>query len=54
MLVNGLVYPYASAVLGFIWTLGRVLYGYGYANQGPSGRMIGGIVTYHLIHRSPT
>jgi glutathione S-transferase len=53
MLVNGLVYPCASAALGLVWVLGRILYGYGYATKGPKGRMFGGIVInifYIFIH----
>lgn len=47
MCVNGLVYPVASAVMGGLWVLGRVIYGYGYAKGGPNGRYYGAII-FHL------
>mmetsp|Transcript_989 Transcript_989/g.1531 ORF Transcript_989/g.1531 Transcript_989/m.1531 type:complete len:151 (-) Transcript_989:74-526(-) len=45
-LVNGLVYPKASAALFGVWQLGRVIYGIGYAKGGPKGRMAGGILSH--------
>ena len=42
----GLVYPKTSALFGGIWTVGRVIYGYGYAKGGPSGRTFGGFVSH--------
>lgn len=32
MILNGLVYPKTSAGLGFVWVIGRIVYGYGYKN----------------------
>lgn len=46
MILNGLVSPINSAAFGFIWVIGRVIYGYGYANGGPSGRMVGGVISH--------
>uniref|UniRef100_A0A7S4N2J1 Glutathione S-transferase 3, mitochondrial n=1 Tax=Guillardia theta TaxID=55529 RepID=A0A7S4N2J1_GUITH len=46
MLLCGLKYPLTSAVCGGIWVVGRFLYGYGYANNGPKGRMVGGIFSH--------
>jgi glutathione S-transferase len=46
MLVSGLAYPVASAVFGGLWTIGRVIYGYGYGKSGPTGRMVGAIVSH--------
>jgi len=46
MIVNGLVFPEASAILGLIWVFARVAYGYGYANHGPSGRTFGAILSH--------
>lgn len=42
MIVNGLVMPLTAATCGLIWSVGRVVYGYGYANHGPKGRNVGG------------
>ena len=46
MLVNGLLYPIYAAAFGLVWVIGRVIYGYGYSNGGPSGRMLGGIISH--------
>ena len=46
ILVNSLVFPRASATLGAVWVLGRVIYGYGYASGGPEGRKAGGIISH--------
>ena len=46
MCLCGLVYPKTSAALGFIWVVGRVIYGAGYASGGPSGRTLGGIIAH--------
>ena len=46
MILNGSVYPVYTAGFGFIFVIGRVLYGYGYANYGPSGRMVGGLISH--------
>lgn len=41
MLISGLKYPTATAVLGAIWSSNRVLYGIGYTNGGEKGRYWG-------------
>jgi glutathione S-transferase len=46
MCLGGLVYPVWAAIYGGIWTASKVIYGYGYAKSGPSGRMIGGILSH--------
>ena len=46
MCVTGLVYPVTAAAFGAIWTIGRVVYGIGYASKGPSGRMAGGLLSH--------
>ena len=46
MSLCGLVYPTISAVCGSIWVFGRVVYGYGYAANGPNGRRIGAMISY--------
>ncbi len=46
MVLGGMVYPVWSAIFGGIWTVSRVIYGYGYAKSGPKGRMLGGILSH--------
>ena len=46
MCVTGLVHPISAAAFGGIWTIGSVLYGIGYANDGPDGRHIGSVVSH--------
>lgn len=46
MFAVGLVYPVAAAVSGFMWVLGRFVYGFGYALGNPSYRMPGGILSH--------
>jgi glutathione S-transferase len=46
MCLCGLVYPVTSAICGGIWVTGRFMYGFGYANFGPTGRMAGGIFSH--------
>eukprot|EP00996_Jenningsia_fusiforme_P005663 NODE_6677_length_545_cov_235.804435_g6256_i0.p1 GENE.NODE_6677_length_545_cov_235.804435_g6256_i0~~NODE_6677_length_545_cov_235.804435_g6256_i0.p1 ORF type:complete len:142 (+),score=2.25 NODE_6677_length_545_cov_235.804435_g6256_i0:63-488(+) len=46
MLVNGVFQPTLAATLGFLWVVGRFLYGIGYASSGPKGRMLGGAVSH--------
>ncbi|KAL7930565.1 hypothetical protein V8C35DRAFT_312331 [Trichoderma chlorosporum] len=42
LLIAGLQFPVASAVLGATWALGRTLYLYGYtSSSGPKGRTFG-------------
>ena len=41
MLVNGAFSPRLSAGLGLIWVATRCMFGYGYANHGPKGRLLG-------------
>ena len=43
MCACGLIYPITSATFGGLWVLGRFMYGFGYANFGPAGRMVGGL-----------
>lgn len=52
MLITGLNYPIAAAVLGATWSLGRVFYGLGYTNGGEKGRYWGafGIVAHYVLY----
>ncbi|CEI65739.1 hypothetical protein FVEN_g7578 [Fusarium venenatum] len=43
LLISGLRYPVASAVLGAGWAASRVFYAIGYSAGGPQGRMGGSI-----------
>lgn len=43
LLLAGLYFPQASAVLGLIVVVSRVLYSIGYMSGGPKGRSIGAI-----------
>ncbi|CAJ1345498.1 unnamed protein product [Effrenium voratum] len=46
MVFNGLVHPKFAAACGMIWAVGRIIYGYGYAKNGPNGRVIGGMLSH--------
>merc|ERR1712187_107136 len=46
MFATALVYPVASATAGFLWVLGRFVYGFGYALGNPNFRMPGGILSH--------
>jgi len=46
MFACGLKHPITSAVCGMIYSVGRIIYGYGYATGGPNGRMVGGIIAH--------
>eukprot|EP00227_Mantoniella_beaufortii_P019642 CAMPEP_0197590660 /NCGR_PEP_ID=MMETSP1326-20131121/11823_1 /TAXON_ID=1155430 /ORGANISM="Genus nov. species nov., Strain RCC2288" /LENGTH=142 /DNA_ID=CAMNT_0043155837 /DNA_START=47 /DNA_END=475 /DNA_ORIENTATION=+ len=46
VVINALAYPRASAILGGIWALGRVLYIRGYSSGDPDKRMTGGMVSH--------
>jgi glutathione S-transferase len=46
MSLCGLVYPRTSALFGALWVFGRIIYGYGYATGGPSGRRLGGMIAH--------
>ncbi|TPX15126.1 uncharacterized protein E0L32_004684 [Thyridium curvatum] len=42
LLISGLRFPVASAGLGAVWVVARVLYGQGYTSKkGPKGRILG-------------
>merc|ERR1712087_558707 len=41
MFAAGIMYAEIAATCGFVWAIGRIVYGYGYANYGPSGRHYG-------------
>ncbi|RGP72835.1 glutathione s-transferase [Fusarium longipes] len=43
LLISGLRYPVASAVLGAGWAASRVFYAIGYSAGGPKGRMAGSV-----------
>ena len=45
MLVVGLFYPVFAAACGGLWTLGRIVYGIGYA-FGPDKRVYGGLISH--------
>ena len=40
LLIAGLRHPVLAAGLGATWSVGRVLYAYGYVNSGPEGRRL--------------
>ena len=44
--LNGLVYPRFSAACLFLYAVGRILYGRGYAKNGPNGRRLGAILSH--------
>lgn len=44
VLVSGFHFPMMAAMCGAIWSVGRVMYSYGYAKTGPKGRMVGAMV----------
>eukprot|EP00929_Paragymnodinium_shiwhaense_P082958 TRINITY_DN439_c0_g1_i1.p1 TRINITY_DN439_c0_g1~~TRINITY_DN439_c0_g1_i1.p1 ORF type:complete len:144 (-),score=32.13 TRINITY_DN439_c0_g1_i1:164-595(-) len=46
MAFNGILYPKFAAACGALWALGRIIYGRGYANGGPQGRMLGGLISH--------
>lgn len=43
LLAGGLFYPITSAILGFTYGVGRIIYAHGYITGGPSGRLIGAV-----------
>jgi len=44
--INGLLFPQFSGCCLAIYAVGRVVYGRGYMNKGPDGRMAGGIISH--------
>ena len=46
MVITGIVYPVVSAVLGAVWVLGRVIYGFSYSAGGPEKRIIGTFISH--------
>ena len=44
MLSCGLHYPIATAIVGAVYLLGRILFQIGYKIVGPKGRMIGAMI----------
>jgi glutathione S-transferase len=44
LLVVGLYYPLFAAACGGLWNVGKIVYGYGYAKNGPTGRHVGGLI----------
>jgi len=44
LIVGGLAYPCASAVLGWIYFVGRIIYTFGYVAKGPKGRVVGALI----------
>jgi len=46
MVVNGILLPKTSALCGGFITLGRIVYGIGYALKGPDGRLPGAIIAH--------
>ena len=42
----GLVYPVTAAGCGSIYMLGRIVYGYGYAQGNPAYRTPGGVISH--------
>ena len=45
MVVNGFFSPVKSAAFGLVWTIGRVIYGFGY-KKSVKGRMVGGLLSH--------
>ncbi len=41
LIVGGLAYPCASAILGWVYFAGRIVYTIGYVKKGPNGRLPG-------------
>lgn len=48
MLISGLKYPVATAVLGAVWSVNRIVYAVGYTNGGEKGRYYG--ILWMLAH----
>jgi len=46
LLLVGLWYPIFAAVCGLLWSIGRLIYGFGYSFGGPSGRTPGAIFSH--------
>mmetsp|Transcript_14928 Transcript_14928/g.24418 ORF Transcript_14928/g.24418 Transcript_14928/m.24418 type:complete len:145 (-) Transcript_14928:34-468(-) len=46
MAFNGILHPKFAATCGAIWAVGRIVYGWGYSKNGPSGRMAGGLLSH--------
>ena len=46
LVLVGLFYPLFAASCGGLWSVGRILYGYGYAKNGPDGRLIGSLISH--------
>jgi len=44
MSVAGLKYPIATAIAGFLWTIGRVVYAKGYSASDPKRRLYGTMI----------
>jgi len=45
LLLGGLYEPFWSAVAGFTFFLGRILYSIGYKAKGPQGRLVGALIS---------
>ena len=45
-LSSALVYPRLAGMFGAFWVVGRFLYIHGYSENGPEGRMLGGVVSH--------
>ena len=46
LVLVGLFYPLFAASCGALWSVGRILYGYGYKTKGPDGRLIGSLISH--------
>jgi len=46
MLAAGVLHPKTAAALGLTYAAGRALYAIGYNRGGPSGRMLGGLISH--------
>ena len=46
LVIVGLFYPLFAASCGGLWSVGRILYGHGYAKNGPEGRLIGSLISH--------
>jgi len=45
VLLNGLQFPVTAAILMNIYSVGRIMYGYGYSHGGPKGRETGAMIS---------
>ena len=44
LFISGLYFPIASAVIGLVVVISRIIYAIGYVSGGPGGRLVGAIL----------